>query len=59
MTLAITGIGAALGLFFRAEAYADAQDERLRREVVGSVELLRQDIESLHQDVRELMRQKP
>lgn len=56
ITVIITLIGSVLGLFFRAEAYADAQDEHVRREFTASVEVLRQDIRSLHNDVRELMR---
>ena len=51
-TLVAGGVGAGLGLFFRAEAYADQRVEWVRRELCENVAEMRQDLRLIRADLR-------
>ena len=55
-SVAATCVGASLGLFFRAEAYADGRTEQVRREVCENLSEMRQDLRAIREDLRLLAR---
>lgn len=55
-TIAAACIGSSLGLFFRAEAYADGRTEQVRREVCENLSEMRQDLRAIREDLRLLAR---
>lgn len=58
LTVLTTAIAAALSLFWRSEAYADQRVDGLRQEVCSHLVDIRQDVQSLHDDVRQLLKRR-